>query len=73
MSWDRIQHRKVQKPRRHVRVPFGVDRCEECDRALHATHSLAQFGGVCRECWLVLSAVVVEVVEWQAVNDVRSS
>ena len=73
MSWDRIQHCKVQKPRRHARVPFGVARCEECDRALHATHSLAQFGSMCRECWLILSAVVVEVVEWQAVNDVRSS
>ncbi len=73
MSWDRVQHRKVQKPRRHARVPLGMARCEECGRALHVTHPLAQFGGACRECWSVFSAGVVEVVGWQVVNDVRSS
>ena len=62
MSWDRVQHRKLQKPRRHAQVPLGVARCEECHRALHATHSLAQFGGRCRECWSVFSSVVLEVV-----------
>ena len=62
MSWDRAQHRKVQKPRRHARVPLGVARCQECDRVLHATHSLAQFGGRCRECWSIFSSAVIEVV-----------
>jgi protein-arginine kinase activator protein McsA len=73
MSWDRVQHRKVQKPRRHARVPLGMARCEECGRTLHTTHSLAQLGSVCRECWLVFSAVVVEAVELQAMNGVRPS
>ncbi len=62
MSWGRVHHRKVSKPRRHARVPLSVVRCEECDRALHVTHHLTQFGGTCRECWSVFSAVVSEVV-----------
>jgi hypothetical protein len=61
MSWDRVQHRKVQKPRRRVRVPLGVIHCEECARVLHARHSLAQFGERCRECWSIFSGVMDEV------------
>ena len=45
-----------------VALVLGVARCEECNRVLHATHHIAQFGGTCRECWSVFSSVVSEVV-----------